>query len=497
LQYADLVVGSLVVFDKGDAQTTRMIVHRLVATYVFWVTLICPWAWLTAFLHHEYGVFTLFLASILLNGTSVLWLWMTRTEDVNRAGYRDQVVGHLFGIAAGLLAATFLLSSLFSVGPLDALFEATAGLTTTASTVLVGLDNFPASALLVRSYLQWIGGLGVIVFAISIAPRVLLTELTRSSLGPDAIVSGEIDVASFVRPRTIINLYAVLTVLSALTFYYLGVPQFDSLLLAMTLISTGGFSTSDAQLASFASPAVSLVAAGVMLLGATSWLLHLAVWRRFDFRVYGRSPELTLFLGLVVLFSAVSSLFLVALAQIPVQEAVWRSFVLVTSLITTTGIFVEDYPRLGPWATSLFLLSLIGGCSGSPSGGLKCARILLVFKYCWNVASWQPRVRYGRRALPPRVVEIVAFAFFLYVASFVLGVSLITALEVDFTTATSGTLASLTNTGVGFGDVIGPSGNYASLPKSVYPIFILLMLLGRAEHALILIFLSWRYWRFT
>jgi len=381
----------------------------------------------------------------------------------------------------------------------DALFEAISGLTTTGATVMSGLDHLPRGILLWRSLLHWIGGIGVIAMSLLIMPflrvggmQVFKMESSAQEDRPEAKFS------QFV--IDILLVYVVLTLAAALAYHLAGMSRFDALNHAMATVSTGGFSTHDTSMIGYGS-AVHLVAVVFMLAGAMPFFAILRALAARDIRL-AYDPQIPVLLGLVIAFTVMA--FFVgreADAGSPVAVLV-ESLFSVASIITTTGFASVDYVSWGPIAVGLFFaISFFGGCTGSTSGGVKTFRVIMLVKGL-NQSLKElifPRgvttLKYMSKQVPDAVVRSVGLMLSCYLASFVLGTAALAATGLEFTTAASGTIATLANVGPGTSNLIGPVGNYATLPDAAKWIMSFLMLLGRLDIMTVLVLATPTFWR--
>ena len=400
-----------------------------------------------------------------------------------------------------ILAASlpFMLANL-GLSFTDALFEATSGLTTTGATILSGLDQMPRGILLWRSLLHWIGGIGIIGMSLLIMPflrvggmQVFKMESSAQEDRPEAKFS------QFV--VDILLVYIVLTLAAALAYHLAGMGRFDALNHAMSTIATGGFSTHDTSLMGYGS-AVHLVGIVFMLAGAMPFFAILRALAARDIRK-AYDAQIPVLLTLVVIFSLLAFLEgrdnagLGGAAEVMV-EATFS----VVAVITTTGLASVDYLTWGPFAAGLFYaISFFGGCTGSTSGGAKSFRIIMMVKGL-NQSLKElifPRsvttIKYMGKQVPDTVVRSVGLFLSAYLAAIVLGTAALSATELDMGTAASAAVSALANVGPGSSALIGPSGNYASLPDVAKWILSFLMILGRLDIMTVLVLITPTFWR--
>lgn len=404
-------------------------------------------------------------------------------------------------VAISLMAAVpFWISSL-NISFTDSVFEAVSGLTTTGSTVLSGLDSMPPGLLLWRGLLQWIGGIGIVVMAVAMLPflRVGGMQLFRleSSDRSDKVAPRLVGVSI-----RIVGIYIGLTVLCVGAYWAFGMTVFESIVHAMTTVSTGGFSTSDQSLGYFASPSIEWTAVVFMLASGLPFAVYVKFLGRFDWSVFTKDSQVKTFLGYTAFFIAVFGLWLVFEQRIPLDEAFRKSAFSVVSIVTTTGYASGDYLQWGVFAATLFfMLTFIGGCAGSTAGGIKTFRFQVMAVEIVRQSKFliHPngvfKARLGGRPIE-RELSVSVFIFFTVM---VIGVAAITValafMGLDFTTSISAAVTALANVGPGLGGVIGPAGNFESLSDGAKWILDIGMLAGRLEFFTVLVLFIPGYWK--
>jgi trk system potassium uptake protein len=381
----------------------------------------------------------------------------------------------------------------------NAFFEAMSGLTTTGATVMTGLDAAPPGVLLWRALLQWAGGIGIIATAIAILPALGVGGMqlfrTESSDRSEKVMPRARQIA-----KAIGLVYLALTVLCAAAYWLAGMSAFDAAAHALTTVSTAGFSTSDASLARWDSPAVHWVATAFMLSGSVPFVLYLRLLQgERDTLRDSQARTLLAFLAVVV---AALTAWLVATGRYGWADAARHAAFNVVSVVTTTGYATADYGLWGGAAVGLFFgLMFVGGCTGSTSGGMKVFRfeVMAVMLRGHFLRLLYPRGvfprAYGGRVLPDEVVGSVVVFFSLYFVCYGALTIALMALELDFLTSASAAVAMLSNVGPGLGETIGPAGNYAGLPAAAKWLLCFGMLLGRLELFTVLVLFMPRFWR--
>lgn len=381
----------------------------------------------------------------------------------------------------------------------DAFFESVSGITTTGATVINGLESLPRGLLFWRAMLQWLGGIGVVIMALSILPFL--------KIGGMQIFEADGTDSEKALPRTaalttsVFAVYVFLTALCAAAYNFSGLGVFDSLTHAMTTLATGGFSNYDNSFMHFENDAPRLVAIVFMILGGLPFLIYIKALHG-NIQSPFKDGQVRFFIGVIVLASILLLLTLRMQTHIPLGENILPVLFTVISTVTGTGFACVNHAVWGPFAVALlFFLMAMGGCAGSTSSGIKIFRFQIlasitlaqIRQLLYPHSSVIPR--YHGKALP-KDVPISVMSFFLIYGLCFAGLALALSLtELDFMTSLTGAIASLSNVGPGFGNIIGPSGNYAHLPDSAKWIMSAGMIFGRLELFGVLVLLSPRLWR--
>ena len=382
----------------------------------------------------------------------------------------------------------------------DAFFETMSGVTTTGSTVLTDLAHTPHSILLWRSILHWLGGVGFIVAAVAILPNLNVGGMklfqTESSDWSDKSAPRAATMA-----KRIVLLYVALTLACVLSYYVLSnMSGFDAINHAMSTLSTGGYSTSDKSMNSF-SVGAHWVAIVFMFIGGLPFLLMVYSLQQRNFHLF-KDAQVRGFLVLVLVTATILSLYLSLTGRYPWPDAIRISLFNLVSVITTTGFALEDFGGWGPFPLLLFgLLMACGACSGSTAGGFKIFRFqvgIALFKKQLHLLI-HPRSlvgqRYNGRHLDDEIVRSLITFIFGYFATIVLLALLLALVSLPPQVAISAAVTAVANVGPGIGDIIGPNGNFASLPDSAKWLLAVGMLMGRLEIMTVMVLLFPRFWR--
>lgn len=443
----------------------------------------------------------IFVASAFITTLCGVGLWASASGGVQTLNLRQAfLLTALIWIVLTLFGSLPLYLSNLGLSFTDALFESMSGITTTGATIMQGLDDAPPGILLWRGLLQWFGGLGIVVMAIAVLPALQVGGMqmfkAEAFETPDKILPRAAQIAS---GMTLI--YCVLTVSCALAYWLFGMPFFDSIVHAMTTVATGGFSTRDGSIESFHSTALDYVAITFMILGALPFALYLSALQG---RVKTLLKDSQVRAFFFVLLAAVMAMTLLQIdSNIARGEEAWRhAFFSVTSVMSGTGFATIDYGQWGSFATAtFFILTFIGGCTGSTSCGIKIFRFQVLFRDLEQHIKQIlfPNVvhvkRYNGRLLHDDISSSVQSFVFLYIVSFLVLAIALSVTGLDSVTALSGAATAISNVGPGLGSMIGPSGNFASLPDVSKWLLIAGMLVGRLEILIVLVLFTPRFWR--
>ncbi|MFG0456688.1 MULTISPECIES: TrkH family potassium uptake protein [Shewanella] len=408
-----------------------------------------------------------------------------------------------------LTSLTWLIVSLFAampftlyhgIGYTDAFFETMSGITTTGSTVLSGLDTMDHSILIWRSLLQWLGGIGFIVMAVAILPFLNVGGMrlfrTESSDWSDKAVPRTQNMA-----KHLFFIYILLTVMCCVAYHLAGMTWFQAINHAMTTLSTGGYSTSDNSMAAFSNSA-HWVGVVFMAAGGLPLLMFVQMIQQRDFTVWN-DAQVKGFLFFLTFVSCFIGLWLWQTRDIALIDALRLSSFNVVSVVTTTGYGLTDYGAWGAFANIAFLfLMFVGSCSGSTSGGIKIFRFQIAGAIMREQLKQQChpngifRERYNNRLISEDIVRSL-ITFVLLFMFVIVGLSVILVLTgLDPMTSFTGAITAVTNVGPGLGPIIGPAGNFSTLPDVAKWALSLGMLLGRLEILTVAVLFHPSFWKY-
>jgi trk system potassium uptake protein len=382
----------------------------------------------------------------------------------------------------------------------DSFFESTSGITTTGATVIIGLDYAPAGILLWRAMLQWIGGISLIIMAISILPflKVGGMQLFKSQISKDEKAIPR----SAQQIKMIALVYLLLSGLCTIGYMIAGMEVFDAIAHAMATISTGGFSTFDESFLHYSSNfGIECVAMIFMILGALPFMLYLR-FIRGDYKALQYDTQVQLFLTIVATVIVIIASYLFFMRDMSLIESLRQSAFNVIAVITGTAFSIGDYSHWGTFPViCLFFLMSIGGCAGSTTSGIKIFR----FQVLYTVTNIQIRKliypsallipHYNKRPIPKDVPISVMGFFFVYSLSFTLFAICLSFTGLDFMTSISSAISIISNTGFGMGGILSATDTYQSMSDYAKWMLSFGMLLGRLEIFIVLVLLSRYLWK--
>tara|TARA_B100000780_G_scaffold36237_1_gene22589 strand:+ start:552 stop:2000 length:1449 start_codon:yes stop_codon:yes gene_type:complete len=397
-------------------------------------------------------------------------------------------------------ALPFILSNIdFSIS--DSFFESMSGITTTGSTVITNLDGAPKSILIWRAIMQWLGGVGIIVMAVTVLPLLKVGGMQlfkiESADKPEKILPKTSQVAFI-----IIFTYLILTFSCAFFYKILGMNLFDSIAHAMTTIATGGFSTHNDSIGFFKNSNIEIIATIFIILGSIPFITYLK-FAKGDRKIFFKDIQIK---GLVYLFLLSTLIMFLYLFfsnnDILINEKIRIASFNVVSILSGTGYVTNDFSLWGKFPLIFFLfLMFIGGCAGSTACGIKIFRFQLLFLFLNNQIKKiiYPNnifiLKYNNQKITDSYMNSVIIFVFAYLFIFVLTAMLLSITGLDFLSAISGAATSISNVGPGLGEMIGPNGNFKSIPEVSKWILSFCMLLGRLELFAVLILFFPSFWR--
>jgi trk system potassium uptake protein TrkH len=431
----------------------------------------------------------------------LLWLPVRKVRRDLRLRDGFLVVA-LFWICLGLAGATpLLVTDLPNLSFTDAVFEAVSGFSTTGATVIVGLDYLPKSILYYRQQIQWLGGMGIIVLAVALLPVLGIGGMSLyKAETPGPIKDQKLTPRITQTAKALWFVYALMTAACIACYYLAGMDAFDAIGHAFSTMATGGYSPYDASLGHFDSALIDAIATVFMFLSGASFALHFTALRGRSLGLYWREPEFLSYFWLIATIIVFSTLYLRFHGEFDTlaRSLRYASFQVV-SLHTGTGYTTAAFSNWpGALPALLLLLTFIGGCAGSTTGGMKVIRWLLVLrqglaelKQLVHPSAEIP-VKVAGKLVPQRVMNGVAGFFAIYFILFGTLMLLLMTFGLDQVTAWSAVASSLNNVGPGLGEV---AAHFRDIPDPAKWVCIIAMLAGRLEIFTLVLLLTPDFWR--
>jgi len=394
----------------------------------------------------------------------------------------------------------FLLSDLH-LSFVDSFFESMSGITTTGSTIISNLDNAPKSILIWRALLQWLGGIGVIVMAITILPLLNIGGMQLFRMESS-------DTTEKILPRTrkvtliISIIYLTLTFACGASYWLAGMNIFDSIAHAMTTIATGGFSTYSSSIGYFQNPRIEVISIIFIILGSLPFIAYLK-FVKGDRKIFFKDAQIKGLIYILIVSILLMFFYLILNnAEYNFLENLRISTFNVVSVLSGTGYVTADFSSWGKFPLIFFLfLMFIGGCAGSTTCGIKIFRFQILGHFMLNQIKKliYPHgvfsMKYNNEKISNTFIYSIITFVFLYFFIFFILAAFLSIDGLDFITAISGSASAISNVGPGLGDVIGPNGNFSDLPSFSKLSLSLGMLLGRLELFAVLVLFFPSFWK--
>ena len=394
----------------------------------------------------------------------------------------------------------FLLSNL-NLSFVDAFFESMSGITTTGSTIITNLDDAPKSILIWRAILQWLGGIGVIVMAITILPLLNIGGMQLFRMESS-------DTTEKILPKTreitliISIIYLALTFTCGISYWAVGMNIFDSIAHSMTTIATGGFSTYSGSIGHFQNPRIEIISIIFIVLGSIPFIAYLK-FVKGDKKIFFKDAQIKGLIYILIISILLMFLYLMlSNKEYSFSENLRISTFNVVSVLSGTGYVTADFSSWGEFPLIFFLfLMFIGGCAGSTTCGIKIFRFQILGHFIINQIKKlvYPHgvfsIKYNNEKINDTFIYSIITFIFLYFFIFFILAALLSVNGLDFITAISGSASAISNVGPGLGNVIGPNGNFSDLPNFSKLSLSLGMLLGRLELFAVLVLFFPSFWK--
>ena len=380
----------------------------------------------------------------------------------------------------------------------NAFFESMSGITTTGSTIIPNLEEMPKAILLWRAILQWLGGIGIIVMAITLMPimnvgGMQLFKISNSD-SSEKILPKSKEIA-----LRLIYIYSGLTTLCAISYKILGMNTFDSITHSMTTIATGGFSNYNESIGYFNSFSIEISAMIFIILGSLPFIAYIK-FLNGDRRIFFSDIQIRTFLKIILISILIVSiyLFLDKSSELNFRTVLFN----VISILTGTGYVNAQFDNWGGFPLIIFIgLMFIGGCAGSTTCGIKIFRFQILYSFVLNQLKKiiYPKgifvLKYNQSPVDDKFTASIISFIYMYLVIFFVITALLSLTGLDFITSISGAATSISNVGPGLGSTIGPNGNFSSLPDISKWILSFGMILGRLELFAILVLFLPSFWR--
>ena len=411
----------------------------------------------------------------------------------------------LFSALAWFLIAVFgslpFLLSPLTMSISEAFFESMSGITTTGATVITNLDSTPKSILLWRAIMQWLGGIGIIVMAITILPLLKVGGMQlfkmEGPLSTEKILPRTLEIATI-----LISTYVVLTFLCAFFYWFFGMSIFDSVAHSMTTLATGGFSTHNKSIGFFGNSNIEIVASIFIILGSIPFITYLK-FLKGDKKIFIKDIQIQGLVNILIFSIIIMFVYLFIISEeTSIIDSLRISFFNVISILSGTGYVTDDFGLWGKFSLIFFLfLMFIGGCAGSTACGIKIFRLQMLIIFLKNQFKKliSPNsviiMKYNNQKISDEFIKSVVTFVFSFLFIFLIIALLLSLTGLDLLTSVSGAASAISNVGPGLGDVIGPNGNYKNIPDISKWVLSFGMLLGRLELFAILVLFFPSFWR--
>ena len=442
-----------------------------------------------------------FFYALILIFVSGLLLWLPAMQAKTDLKLRD---GFIIVVLFWFVLSTFaslpmVLSESLSISITDAIFESISGLTTTGATILNNIDDLPKSILFYRQYLQWLGGLGIIVLAVAVLPMLGVGGMQLYKAEVAGPIKNKITPRITETAKWLWIVYLIMTIVCGASYYIAGMPLFDSICHSFSTIAIGGFSIHNESFGYYDNHWIELVAIFFMIAACLNFSLHYLAFKNKSLSGYKNDNEAYFFIFLIFLISLLTILYVSNISEDMNVKEIIKNIFYAVSISTTTGFTNSNYFNyVGFLPLLLILFSFIGGCAGSTAGGMKVIRVMLLLKQGYRelVRLIHPnskiKVKVGNTAINERTLETIWGFFAIYVFVFLTVLLLLMLSGLDFLTSFSAVAATINNLGPGQGEVLY---NYASISDVNKWILSFSMVVGRLEIFTLLVIFIPDFWK--
>ena len=444
-----------------------------------------------------------FLSSSALTTFMGILLILTNLEENRKLNLQQAfLLTTLSWLSIAVFGSIPFIFSDLNLSIVDSFFESMSGITTTGSTIIVNLESTPKSILIWRAILQWLGGIGVIVMAITILP--LLNVGGMQLFKKDQVFDTSEKILPKTREVTLVIsiIYLVLTLTCGVAYWFVGMNLFDSIAHSMTTIATGGFSTHSDSIGYFQNPKIEIISIIFIILGSLPFIAYIKFFKG-EKKIFLKDSQIRGLLNILI----ISILLMIAYLMFDNKtydflDNLRISTFNVVSILSGTGYVTSDFSSWGKFPLIFFLfLMFIGGCAGSTTCGIKIFRFQILGRF---IISQIKKLVYPHGIFPIKynneiisntfIYSIITFVFLYFFIFFILA-ALLSINGLDFVTSISGSASAISNVGPGLGDIIGPDGNFSDLPNFSKLSLSLGMLLGRLELFAVLVLFFPSFWK--
>ena len=382
----------------------------------------------------------------------------------------------------------------------DAFFESMSGITTTGSTIILNLNDSPKAILFWRAILQWFGGIGIIVMAITLMPIMNIGGMKLFTISSNHTPEKILPKTKEISIRLIV-IYVCLTLICMFFYKIFGMNLFDSITHSMTTIATGGFSNYNESFSYFNSAQIEITAIIFIILGSIPFISYIK-FLNGNRKIFITDTQITSFIKIIIISVIILFLYLSILGTNLADFNLRSVSFNVVSILTGTGYVTEDFDNWGSFPIIFFLiLMFIGGCAGSTACGIKIFRVQILYLFLINQLKKiiYPRgiflIKYDNNNVDDKFMSSIISFIYLYIIIFFSITALLSLSGLDFVTSISGAATSISNVGPGLGTVIGPNGNFSQVPDISKWILSTGMILGRLELFAILVLFLPSFWQ--
>lgn len=451
-------------------------------------------------LYHEDDLISFLQSASLTALMGVVLLFIGRGAE-KQLGRRD---GYVIVTVAWLAFSLFGMLPFYLSGYIpsitNAFFETMSGFSSTGATILNDIEKLPHGLLFWRSMTQWIGGLGIVFFTIAVLPIFGVGGIQVFAAEASGPTHDKVHPRIGVTAKWIWGIYAGMTGTLIILLVFGGMGLFDSICHAFTTTSTGGFSTKQTSIEYYHSPYIDYVISVFMFLSGVNFTLLLLMFNG-KIKKFIHDAELKFYFMSVAFFTVFIAVWLYQTSSMGAEEAFRKSLFQVISLQTSTGFATADY-MLWPsilWGC-LLIVMIMGACAGSTTGGIKCIRMVILFKVAKNEFKHilHPNavlpVRVNKQVISPSIQSTVLAFTFLYAIIAIISILVMMGFGVGFLESIGTVISSIGNMGPGLG-TCGPAFSWSELPDAAKWLLSFLMLLGRLELFTVLLLFSSDFWK--